>query len=121
MSNVLRLTLFVYFSTASFASVYGAEGYSSSEISIPANIYYRAFTINTRQEACEESPAVATIKLRLPNTTMAVGERLVTNLSDGSVVSDLFIAAYDVEGKFVPSVPVLVDVYSIGRTRHYNP
>lgn len=97
------------------------EGFSSAEPSIPANIYYRAFTIITLQEECEKSPEVSKITLRLANTTIEVGDRVHSNSPDDSTVSDLVIEAFDDEGNFLPSVPVHVGAGSQGRTIDYDP
>lgn len=97
------------------------EGYSSAQPSVPANIYYRAFTIYTLQEACEKSPKVSTLSIRLPNTRIQVGDRIKTNAPDDSTVSDLVIEAFDAEGHFLPSVPVHVGAGSQGRTVDFDP
>jgi hypothetical protein len=97
------------------------EGYSSAQPSIPARIYYRVFTIYTHQEACEKSPKVSVISLRLPSTRMRVGDKIKTNSPDDSIVSDLVIEAFDEDGNFLPAVPVYVMAVSQGKTIDYDP
>lgn len=97
------------------------EGFSSIERSEPANIYYRAFTIDTRQEACTKSADVAEIKLYLQRTTISVGDRVHTNTPDDSVVSDFIIEAFDEAGNFLSGVPVSVEAESVGRTASFDP
>ena len=114
-------TIFILLISFLSSSAHSTEGYSSTEPSKPANIYSRTFTIYTLQEACAESPPVAEIKLRLPGTTIQVGDRIHTNHPDDSVVSDLIIEAFDKEGTFLPGVPVSVGAGSIGRTLSFDP
>jgi len=99
----------------------GDEGFSSSNLATPANVYYRAFTIYSLESACEKSPEVSSIKLHVPNGTLYVGERLHANTPDDSVVSDFIIEAFDREGNFVANVPVQVSVYSVDRTSTFDP
>lgn len=117
----LKLIFFIFILAVLPATGLGAEGYSSSALSIPAKIYYRAFTLYTGKEACDKPPEVKTIRITVLSTTMYVGDRLYLSLAVDSVDSDFIIEAFDVVGNFVPSVPVHVEAYSVGRTIDYDP
>jgi len=99
----------------------GAEGFSSPTVDSPAKLYYRAFTIYTGQEACDKSPKVATLRIRVPSQTLIVGDKLQAYYRDSTEESDLIIEAYDSTGNFLPSVPISAEAYSIGRTDNYDP
>lgn len=102
-------------------SALGIEGYSSPDISSPAKLSYRAFTIYTGQEACNNSPDISSIKLRVSFETITIGDKLQAYGSNDSDPTDLTILAFDSEGNFVPNVPVYVHAYSIGRTEENDP
>lgn len=84
------------------------EGYSSAAPGGPAAIHFRAFTIYTGQEACAKSPKPAELRI-VPNPLqLQVGDRIHRSNGDAHV-SELVIEAYDEDGSFLPSVPIIVN------------
>lgn len=104
--------------SAAAGGVFG-EGYSSAVPGGPAAIHFRAFTIYTGQEACAKSPVPAELRI-VPNPLqLNVGDRI--HRSNGHEhVSELVVEAYDRDGVFLPSVPIivnLIDVQSVVASR----
>ncbi len=102
-------------------SALGAEGYSSPSLGSPAKLSYRAFTIYTGQEACEKTPEVASLRIRLNRQMLRVGDKLQAYYLNDAEESDLIIEAFDLAGNFIPSVPISAEAFSIGRTANYDP
>ncbi len=101
-----------------FAGAFG-EGYSSTVPGGSANINFRAFTIYTRQEACEKSPFPSELRV-LPNPLiLKIGDRVHrSNVSNES--SELSVEAYGSSGEFLPAVPIIVstaDVQNVTASR----
>ncbi len=93
---------------ASHAAIF-AEGYSSAVQSTAADIRFRAFTLYSREAACNVAPAIAEIKVLPDPIRLQVGERIhrsnVTN-----IVTELIVEAYNSDGEFVPGVPIIVEL-----------
>lgn len=82
-----------------------AEGYSSAAKGASARLYYRSFTIYTGEDACAHSAVPASFTIHADPLDLRVGGRIHRNGE-----SELVIEAYDAEGTFLPSVPVVVNV-----------
>jgi hypothetical protein len=80
-----------------------AEGYSSSAPGASSRIFYRAFTLNTSQ--CARSPVPKAISIRLDRSSLEIGDRVHRNER-----SELIVEAYDAESRFLPAVPIIVQV-----------
>jgi hypothetical protein len=87
-----------------------AEGYSSSTPGEPALLYYRAFTLDEGREACEALARPTALRIRLPSTTLKVGERIHRMNGNPATRMDLVIEARDSNGALVPGIPIVVDV-----------
>lgn len=88
------------------------EGYSSAEKGAPSDIYYRAFTIYTQQEACAISARPAELRVFPSPLILKVGDRIHrTNVEMNP--GDLIVEAYAEDGEFLPAVPIIV--YTIDR------
>ena len=103
LCHSLLLSLALY--TSSAAGFTFAEGTSSAELGVPAQIFYRAYTIYTLQEACDRSAVPASLSVRLTHRKVSVGTRVHRDSG-----SELIVEAYDEGGKFLPSVPIVVAV-----------
>lgn len=86
-----------------------AEGYSSAEPGAPSEVYHRAFTIYSLKEACGESLRPGTFRISPDPIHMRVGDRVHHSSPQGRP-SDLVIEAFDAQGGFLPSLPIIVDV-----------
>ncbi|MEM6484532.1 MAG: hypothetical protein AAF662_06055 [Pseudomonadota bacterium] len=98
----------VYFASTATAlgGIFG-EGYSSSLPGGPSAIYFRAFTIYTRQEACETSGIPAKLKI-LPNPIqLRIGDRIHRSNVEQHP-SEIVVEAYDEHDAFLPAVPITV-------------
>jgi hypothetical protein len=96
---------------AAAGGVFG-EGYSSAEPGGTAAIHFRVFTIYTGQEACEKSPVPTELRI-LPNPLrLNVGDRIHRTNGDEHA-SELVIEAYDKDGLFLPSVPIVVNLIDV--------
>lgn len=82
-----------------------AEGHSSAKPGASAALSYREFTIYLAEEACAHSPVPSRIEVRLARSSLSIGERIHRTSS-----SELIVEAYDEEGRFLPEIPILVDV-----------
>lgn len=87
-----------------------AEGYSSATPGEPALLYYRAFTLTEGREACDSGSKATALRLRLPSTTLKVGDRIHRMNTNPATRMDLIIEARDGLGALVPGVPIVVDV-----------
>jgi hypothetical protein len=87
-----------------------AEGYSSAEPGAPALLYIRAFTLTEGRESCDTGPRATSLRLRLPSTTLKVGDRIHRMNTNPATRMDLIIEARDGTGALVPGVPIVVDV-----------
>lgn len=108
LSTLLACLMVIAGSAVAQVSAFG-EGWSSENQGESASIYYRAFTIYTGEEACEESGRP--VELRVPPSPiwLRVSERLYrSESSDAS--AELVVDAYDSEGRFLSRVPIIVNV-----------
>lgn len=110
MNMKVCLALLIVFAAhpAARAGIFG-EGFSSAEPGTPSAVYYRAFTIYTRQEACEKSIRPVELRISPDPIYMKIGDRVHHSGLNGRP-SDLVIQAYDAQGSFLPSLPIVVDV-----------
>lgn len=91
--------------TSASAAIFG-EGFSSPTPNAPADIRFRAFTIYSLESACEASAAVERLNI-MPNPLfLAIGDRV--HRSNESVI---VIEAYDENGEFLPSVPLVINLF----------
>jgi hypothetical protein len=96
---------------AAAGGIFG-EGYTSAEPGGPATIRFREFTIYTAQEACETSPLPTELRI-LPNPLrLKVADRIHRTNGDEHA-SELVIEAYDKDGLFLPSVPIVVNLIDV--------
>lgn len=103
-------------SAASAANTFAfAEGYSSREPGTSAEIWYREFTIYIAKEACARSPIPTRIRVALNRPSVSIGERI-----HRTSASELIIEAYAEDGRFLPRVPLTVNVdapLDVGKSR----
>lgn len=101
-------------STPMFAEIFG-EGYSSLEPGAPADVRYRAFTVYTLEEECAGHPRPARLTAFPDPVRLSIGDRIHrTNVSPQQ--SELVIEAYDASERFLPSVPIALDIADGQRT-----
>jgi hypothetical protein len=79
-----------------------AEGYTSDTVDTAAKVDHRAFTIVGGQEACDKSPMPAEFRVKPRSIYLKIGDRLYRD--------DLIIEAYDEDGKFISSVPIVIQI-----------
>jgi hypothetical protein len=96
---------------AAASEIFG-EGYSSARPGGPAAIYFRAFTIYTAQEACAKSPVPAEFRILPDPLELNVGDR-IHRTNGHEHASELVIEAYDQDGTFLPSIPIIVNLIDV--------
>ena len=79
-----------------------AEGYTSATVGAMAPTGYRAFTTITGPEACAVSPEPGEFRIKPKTIYLKVGDRLYRD--------QLAIEAYSGNGRFLPSVPIVIDI-----------
>ncbi|MDT8398599.1 MAG: hypothetical protein RQ899_08300 [Pseudomonadales bacterium] len=94
-----------------FAGIFG-EGYSSAVPGESANISFRAFTIHTRQEACEQSAFPSELRIFPSPLILNIGDRIYRS-NASSQASGLVVEAYGPRGEFLPEVPIIVSTVDV--------
>lgn len=81
------------------------EGYSSQGQGLPAEIYYRQFTLSDWQDICAKAPFPTAIKMRPNPIRLRVGQKLRLGPH-----SDVSVEAVNGRGIFLKRVPISVEV-----------
>lgn len=84
-----------------------AEGYSSVAPDVPAELRFRAFTLDSMREACSSLATPSRLRIQPDPLLLKVGDRIHRSNASESA-GELVIEAYGADGRFLPRVPVMV-------------
>lgn len=110
--KAVQLFLFsCFFFSPSLHAFAFAEGYSSAVPGDSAKIYSRVFTLYNLEPACSATSVISELVISYGTKSLKIGDRIHRNTASDEQRTKLVIEAFDVEGNFIPAVPIYVDLF----------